>query len=243
MLDGHLTFGQAALGVDELGPLTRLFADHLARFDIEHFGYAMVGADGFPDRSRSVSTWPQEFLDYYYGAGLDRTDPSFALGRTLPRPFLWSRTFDPGRCGPRLAEALAAAGRFGLRDGITVGIPGGRGCIAVVDYTADGKADRLGRLLDRHREQLYVAALEFHHFVSPILDRRNRPETGPCLTERERECCEWLARGKSSWEIGQILAISERTVLFHINNVKRKLAVASRSEALVKLVMTGEIHP
>jgi DNA-binding CsgD family transcriptional regulator len=34
------------------------------------------------------------------------------------------------------------------------------------------------------------------------------------LSEREKACLLWTARGKSSWEIGRILSISENTVAF-----------------------------
>ena len=56
-------------------------------------------------------------------------------------------------------------------------------------------------------------------------------EKGP-LTPRERECLQWVARGKTDFEIGIILGISARTARFHIENSKRKLGVASRVQAV-----------
>lgn len=63
------------------------------------------------------------------------------------------------------------------------------------------------------------------------------------LSEREKACLRWTALGKSSWEIGQILAISENTVVFHIKNVMRKLDSASRTLAAVKAIELGLIEP
>lgn len=63
------------------------------------------------------------------------------------------------------------------------------------------------------------------------------------LTEREIETLTWVARGKSSSEIAEMLGISERTVNFHVENVMRKLDVVSRVQAAVVAVQSGWIRP
>jgi LuxR family quorum-sensing system transcriptional regulator CciR len=62
------------------------------------------------------------------------------------------------------------------------------------------------------------------------------------LSDREKACLRWTALGKSSWEIGQILSISENTVIFHIKNAMRKLGVRSRTLAAVKAIQLGLIE-
>lgn len=52
------------------------------------------------------------------------------------------------------------------------------------------------------------------------------------LTARERECLSWAAQGKTSWEIGRILGITERTVNFHVTNSCEKLEVRTRQAAI-----------
>jgi len=44
----------------------------------------------------------------------------------------------------------------------------------------------------------------------------------------------WTAQGKSSWDIGRILNISENTVKFHLKNAMRKLGTNSRIAAAIK---------
>ena len=63
------------------------------------------------------------------------------------------------------------------------------------------------------------------------------------LSDREKECLNWTALGKSSWSIGQILGISESTVNFHIKNVMKKLKTHSRTAAAVKAMNLGLIEP
>uniref|UniRef100_UPI003341C9FF helix-turn-helix domain-containing protein n=1 Tax=Castellaniella defragrans TaxID=75697 RepID=UPI003341C9FF len=52
------------------------------------------------------------------------------------------------------------------------------------------------------------------------------------LSDREQECLLWAAQGKTSWEIGRILGIAERTVNFHIANTCAKLDVRTRQAAI-----------
>ena len=57
------------------------------------------------------------------------------------------------------------------------------------------------------------------------------------LTDREKEILSWLTEGKSSWDIGQILSISERTVKFHVNNICSKLNAVNRTHAVAKAIL------
>lgn len=61
------------------------------------------------------------------------------------------------------------------------------------------------------------------------------------LSEREKACLSWTALGKSSWEIGRILAISENTAVFHIKNAMKKLGTNTRTGAAVKAIQLGLI--
>jgi LuxR family transcriptional activator of conjugal transfer of Ti plasmids len=63
------------------------------------------------------------------------------------------------------------------------------------------------------------------------------------LSRRESECLRWTAHGKSSWDIGKILSISENTVKFHIKNAMNKLGTSSRTVAVVKAIKLGLIDP
>ena len=56
---------------------------------------------------------------------------------------------------------------------------------------------------------------------------------GP-LTDREGECLQLVAQGKTDSEIGGILKISPRTVRFHVGNAKTKLGVTTRIQAIAK---------
>ncbi|MEW6058505.1 MAG: helix-turn-helix transcriptional regulator, partial [Bdellovibrionota bacterium] len=51
---------------------------------------------------------------------------------------------------------------------------------------------------------------------------------GVPLSSRQQEVLKWVIEGKSNWEIGVILRISERTVKFHVHQLMKKLAATNR---------------
>ena len=65
---------------------------------------------------------------------------------------------------------------------------------------------------------------------------------GPELTPREREVLAWLASGKTDRDIGDILAISRRTVHKHLQRVYEKLGVETRTAAVARW-MARASHP
>jgi len=66
-----------------------------------------------------------------------------------------------------------------------------------------------------------------------------KADHGITMTKRELECIKWAAEGKTSWEISQLLSISQRTVDFHLANCITKTDSISRQQAIVKCVLNG----
>ncbi|MEM9331267.1 MAG: helix-turn-helix transcriptional regulator [Pseudomonadota bacterium] len=62
------------------------------------------------------------------------------------------------------------------------------------------------------------------------------------LSEREIQCLNWTALGKTSYEIGIILDISLNTVNHYLNNASRKLNCVNRTHAVAKCVQEGIIE-
>ena len=63
------------------------------------------------------------------------------------------------------------------------------------------------------------------------------------LNDREVETLTWVARGKTSAEIAQILGLTKRTVDFHIDNARTKLGAATRTQAVIKSATGRLIEP
>lgn len=78
-----------------------------------------------------------------------------------------------------------------------------------------------------------------HATMARLLVPKYAPETLITMTLREKEVLRWTAEGKTAYEIGQILDVSERTVNFHINNVVTKLGASNKTQAAVKAATLG----
>jgi LuxR family quorum sensing-dependent transcriptional regulator len=52
------------------------------------------------------------------------------------------------------------------------------------------------------------------------------------FTSREIEVLTWVARDKSSWEVGENLDIAKRTVDEHVQTAVRKIGAVNRSHAV-----------
>jgi DNA-binding response OmpR family regulator len=63
------------------------------------------------------------------------------------------------------------------------------------------------------------------------------------LNNREVEVLTWVARGKTSAEIAQIVGLTKRTVDFHTDNARNKLGAATRTEAAIKAATGRLIEP
>lgn len=81
--------------------------------------------------------------------------------------------------------------------------------------------------------------------------KRNNQESsyggGDALTRRELEVLHLLSNGLSNKEISHELCIAIRTAQFHVGQIRRKLQVSNRTEAVVKSIELGLItlteHP
>jgi DNA-binding CsgD family transcriptional regulator len=53
----------------------------------------------------------------------------------------------------------------------------------------------------------------------------------------------WLALGKTTWEISEILNLSERGVIWRLNRALKKLNAVNRVQAVVNAMRTRQINP
>ncbi|QJE01022.1 hypothetical protein HH212_14105 [Massilia forsythiae] len=76
-----------------------------------------------------------------------------------------------------------------------------------------------------------------HAALERVLAARPDGQASIRLTGREVEVLRWAADGKTAAEAAGILRISERTVLFHIDNALRKLGAVNKTAGVLKAAM------
>jgi len=75
-----------------------------------------------------------------------------------------------------------------------------------------------------------------------VVDNTNEMKCVPKISSRELEVLRWLLNGKSNWDIGKILNISEFTVKNHVQKILKKLNANSRQHAVAKALEAGLIQ-
>lgn len=69
------------------------------------------------------------------------------------------------------------------------------------------------------------------------------PSPAPAyLTARQIDCITLVARGKSDWEIGQLLEISKETVHKHIQSAMKRMNVTTRTQLVVRALYDFHIR-
>jgi LuxR family transcriptional regulator, quorum-sensing system regulator BjaR1 len=204
------------------------------------YGVEFFCISGFPNPEQRfeevmlVNRVPAEWLKIYLERQYAHVDHALRFCKRTTRPFAWEDApYDPER-EPRTAEYARGVREFGLTQGLLVPAHGPAG--------AEGLVWMGGTRLDlppHHKEIVHLIALyafDRVRYLDPSV-----LETAAVLTSREREVLKWIARGKSAWEIGEILNIAKRTVDTHAQATFGKLRAVNRVHAVAIAIRDGLI--
>ncbi len=214
------------------------FQKFTSKFGYTYGGVADVGRPSDNQGSRFLEvTWPREWHMRYREKKYIETDPAVLHLKQSREPFTWDEAMNSGLYGNPQQQVMDEVAQFGMVHGFVVPIIGLTSGLAVVTVAGtEVTGDR------RDHAEIHLAALYAHARIRTLDSERRQTGNVISLSSRERECLEWVAIGKSDWEIGEILAISEKTVNAHIERAKRKLDVPSRVQAVVVAIRMGVIQ-
>lgn len=201
-------------------------------FGVSHITYYWVRAPGSAHLDDMlVTTYPEAWVERYLARNYGDRDPVLQSGRRSNLPFDWESL----RAKSTASQSFfSEAKEFGIgNSGLSVPVWDHNGDGALFSVTADKRRENWQAFLDDYLSDLLQAALFFHDLVatnrSPPREQSVRP-----LSRREIEVLEWAARGKSAWETGTILGLSEKTVYFYLRNAADKLGVRSKTQAVAR---------
>lgn len=220
-----------------------LFTRTLQLLDVGHYAYLGLRFRGSGPRGRPffITTYPQAWVEHYDSNNYLQVDPVMLDAPSRSTPMHWGTREHRKTVTPRQKKFLNEAAEAGLNLGSAIPIHAAGGEFGLVSVAVDGTPRLFATLMRNHQHQLHLLSLYYHAHVAEHFISNESPKVS--VTSRERECLLWSALGKSSWEISEILRISEATVNFHMQNAMRKLEVYSRPHAIVKAVMMGIITP
>lgn len=218
------------------------FRAEVVRFS-RQLGFSFVSAMSVLDVSVGRSEFvridnaPTGFSDVMNNVSAMRRDPVMQHCRKHTWPIVWNQdTYTREGLGDIWEEQAS----FGYRTGIAMALhlPEGRHFALGVERDQalpadDGELTRL--VADLQLFAMYAQAAA-QRLLSPAADGER-----PSLTPRELEALHWTKAGKTAWEVGAILGISERTAVLHVNNAMKKLDCSSKHLAVLKALRLGLI--
>jgi LuxR family quorum-sensing system transcriptional regulator CciR len=183
-----------------------------------------------------IHNYPEGWAEWFDEESLGATDPVHRASNISSLGFPWSKLQDMIALTANDRRILARARSQGIGQGFTIPahVPGeAHGSCSFACETGERLQD------DRLPLLQLVGAFAFD---TARRMRRRRFASGPVrLTDRQRECVMWAACGKSDWEIGQILGISEETVIEHLKHARERYGVGRRTLLAVHALFDGTI--
>ncbi len=190
-----------------------------------------------------ISGFPETWWQRYKEANHIEIDPTLAHCQQSLLPVSWSDLAARPDVSARERHFMMEAREHGLGCGITFPVHGAHGEKALLSlgrYRCPAAGDSGVDPLVPH---LQLLAHHLHEAVRRTIEIEEIATDRPRLSARERECLLWAAEGKTAWETGQILGITERTAIFHLHNAAGKLNVSNRQHAVARAISLGLIVP
>ena len=181
-----------------------------------------------------INNWPAELLSIYDQEALLPTSPVLQRLRTSTLPFVYEVSTSPNRDEGKSQLVVALFERFRMTRFIYLpahDVSGVRGAVSLA-----GDRELFSR--EEIKDLLYIAI----HVFDRLAEIRNLDvRVVDALTDREIDCLNWTAAGKTSAEIAEILTLSEHTVNHYLNRATKKLDTVNRTQAVAKALRVGLI--
>lgn len=215
---------------------------HMAQLldqETDNFGYDKFAFFSFRPGSRADCMCSEALpLEGYLQQRAFKNDPILRRAERSVKPISWNTH----RWDRPLAESertvLSILRDLGIDCGVSVPIHGPGLRFNVLCLSGHG-VQQLGK---PRAGELEGALHLLGAYVASIFHGGTRTGHNVALTKREVECLSWTAEGKTAWETGKILSISERTVRYHLSNAMQKLNTSSKYHAVLKALSTGILH-
>lgn len=233
-------FVAASAEVDDMASLRTIIEESCKELGFDFFAIVHHIRFGRPTTDKvRLSNYPIDWIAKLRESESFR-EPVLATAERTASGFLWSDLEKLTMLGAIDAQYMKRAERYGLAEGFTVPnhIPGeafGSCHFAVrrrVDLPLDNlpAAQALGTFAFEKARQLLQDAQPSEQYVVPAP-----------LSQRQRDCLLFAARGKSDSVIADLLNIRPRTVNEHIEAAKRRYSVATRTQLIVRALFRSEI--
>jgi LuxR family transcriptional activator of conjugal transfer of Ti plasmids len=200
------------------------------------FAYLSM-ADGPPEL---ISSYPKSWTCRYFRLKYQGLDPVVLRAKAEHDVFAWGPGEPMSGASKRQRSFFEEATTFGIKSGITVPIRAGFGQLAAFTLATDDPLMEPERLLATSRDVVHLIGLYFHaHLSRRPIATLNQPEGEGVLTQRERQCLAWAARGKTVADTAILIGTAPRTVVFHLEKARQKLNASSIAQCVAEAMRRG----
>lgn len=217
--------------------LSRLFDKACKKLGFSHFGaFSVIDPKGQPIGCYEAGMSDPLWRDHYIQQDHFSRD---AIVRMIPHTLdaiVWRDLSAKRQLSREEQRVFDEAYEFGHKDGYVLPQHYTNGAVAVTILGAPQAIPSNART----RAATHILSAYFSMGVRRLI----APLAAPAkvhLSERQRECLQWVRAGKSDWEIGEIIGRSEFTVREHIEAARKRLGVKTRTQAVIEAISQGLI--
>jgi LuxR family quorum-sensing system transcriptional regulator SolR len=182
------------------------------------------------------STYPQDWLDCYFGNHYLAIDPVLQGLSRQDAPMTWADTTADG--DGRFWEDARA---HGINHGWAVASYGRHMTIGMLSLARSASPITAPELAKTEMKLVWLSQV-VHSLIAAVELQKIADPSAYTLTKREREILRWSAAGKTADEIASILSITERTVTFHVTSALTKLNAVNKTQAVAKALLLGLLN-
>lgn len=241
--DPVLGFAETSHRAQNAAELDATMADYMRRFEMDAFLLCRAtDSKKQPSAAKICGGSNKHWRAHYDANDLVAADGLLSSGLNSAAPTTWMTFRREQTIKGAPTEIYDEARAFGLRDGFYLPIHQQDGSMLGVSMMAKERLpESRTTMAALHMLAIYyhIAAERLGLIASPAPVAT--PEK-PVLTKRQLECLKWVRAGESSWEIGQILNLSEHTVTEHLQAARRRLGVRTTTQAVLEAAARGLIQ-
>ncbi len=237
---GNLSHFEGIANAENLAELGREIRKVSRHLGFAHYLYgARIRLSNGDKLQYLYSGYPGSWMNTYLAKNYIRIDPvvEHCFYRNSNLPLLWTEDlFDTEERRSFLEDAR----NHGVASGLSIPMRGSHGDVALFSVASPDSSFNTTNNQLHTIGTLYVLGSYVHEAIQRLVYEVERIKINiPELSPRELECLKWWIAGKSAWDIGQILKVSERTVRFHLDNTKRKFGANGKTQVVAKAIQLG----
>lgn len=177
------------------------------------------------------STYPKDWIAEYLLNNFLKVDPVFKYIIEAKESVFWSEV----PWTPATSQLFERAKSFGIcESGYSYVYKDSVGIGSILSLNSDMEKEQWCDYIAKIIPMIEALAPVLHNKI--VSEAYSTGIKSPQLTSREKECLHYSSIGKTNYEIGVILSISEHTVRGYIKTIRHKLDCVTVAQAVAKAI-------